>query len=146
MNAQVAPKKLSRYLAKDFFTYQINTVAIAAGVSAPGSVTLDSDADFLWQKGAYFMDVAAGAQTNATRVVPLITITVTDATSGRTLMNAPVPLASLFGTGQLPFILPTPRLFPAKATISITVANFSAATTYGIPRVSFIGTKLFRRG
>ncbi len=70
---------------------------------------------------------------------------ITDSGSGRNLFETPLPISAVFGTGELPFILPTPKLFAARSTINITVANFSAATEYNL-RFSFIGYKVFRTG
>jgi hypothetical protein len=58
-------------------------------------------------------------------------------------MSGAVPVVNLFGIGEIPFILPVPRIFKARSSITVAVANFSAATTYNL-RLSFIGTKLFQ--
>ena len=87
----------------------------------------------------------AAAQTESTRVIPLVTMQVTDSGSGRNLFESPVAVPSLFGTGELPFILPTPKLFSARSTITIAVANFDTAATYNL-RFSFIGYKAFDTG
>jgi hypothetical protein len=137
------PVRKSKYIAKDFFSYGLNLATIAAGVPATNTVTMDADSDFLWQKFCFFTDIAGAAQTESTLVIPLATITITDTGSGRQIMNVPIPLNAIAGRGALPFILPMPKIFPARATVSATVANFSAATTYVTPRLVFIGTKLF---
>ena len=128
---------------KEFFTYQEDFSAVASGASATGNINIQADSDFVLQKLTYYADIAAAAQTANTRVIPNATIVITDTGSGRQLMESAVPIASLFGTGQLPFILPTPRLFQARSTISLIVANFDAAVTYNI-RLSFSGYKLYQ--
>jgi hypothetical protein len=60
-------------------------------------------------------------------------------------MNAPIPLAALAGSGQLPFILPTPKIFQARGTIAVQLANVTAGDTYSSIYLEFIGTKLFLR-
>jgi hypothetical protein len=128
---------------KEFFVYEEDFLALAIGTSAAGNINIQADSDFVLQKLTYFADVAAAGQTAATRVVPLATLQITDTGSGRNVMESAVPITSIFGTGELPFILPTPRLFLARSTIAITVANFDAADAYNI-RLSFIGYKVYR--
>lgn len=128
----------------DFFVYEVDfTAGIAAGATSNGSFNVQADSDFKWLKACYFADIAVGAQTQSTQVIPLATVLITDQGSGRQLMSLAVPIYNIFGSGQIPFILPVPKLFAAKSTVAVTVANFSAATTYNI-RLSFIGVKVFK--
>jgi hypothetical protein len=76
--------------------------------------------------------------------LPNVTILITDTSSGRALMNQPAPLSSLFGTGQLPFILPTSKLFQSRGSVQVSITNLST-TVYTNIYLSFIGTKLFLR-
>ena len=126
----------------DFYIYEEDFASIANGASSTGTINIQADSDFVLQKMTYFADISAAVQTNSSRVIPLATILVTDSGSGRNLMESAVPISSIMGTGNVPFILPKPKLFKARTTISITVANFSASTTYAI-RLSFIGYKVF---
>lgn len=129
---------------KDFFTYEVDfTAGIAAGATGNGSFTVQADSDFQWLKACFFADIAVAVQTNDSRVIPLATVLITDQGSGRQLMSAAVPIPSIFGTGQIPFILPVPKIFASKSTVGVSVVNFSAATTYNI-RLSFIGVKIFK--
>jgi hypothetical protein len=131
---------------KEFFTYQEDFTGanqVVSGGSVTGNINIQADSDFVLQKLTYYADIAAAAQTANTRVIPNATIVITDTGSGRQLMESAVPIPSLFGTGQLPFILPTPRLFQARSTINLIVANFDAVEDYNI-RVSFIGYKLYQ--
>lgn len=135
---------VSNILGKDFFVYNIDYPSIAAGASASGSINVQADSDFQVQKLTYIADLAGGAQTDSSRVVPLLTVLITDSGSGRQLMDRAVPITAIFGTGQIPFILPQPKIFIARSTVTVSVANYSAATAY-LVRLSFIGTKIFRR-
>lgn len=132
-----------QYFARDFYVYELDYTQILAETSATQSFTVQADSDFLWTSGAFFADIAANAQTDDSRVLPLISCLILDTGSGRQLMNTAVPITSLFGTGQLPFVLPRQRPFRANATVSITLNNYSAATDYNI-RLSLIGEKGFR--
>jgi len=128
---------------KEFFVYQEDFSALASGASATGNINIQADSDFLLQKLTYAADIAAAAFTDSTRPIPECTIIITDTGSGRQLSESAVPIPAFFGTGELPFILPTPRLFLARSTISLVVTNFDAAVTYNL-RLSFIGYKLYQ--
>ena len=130
-------------ILKDFFIYGIDFPSIAAGATATDNIQIQADADFEVQKLTQTSDIAGATQTESTKVVPLITVLIVDAGSGRQIMNVAVAIPSLFGDGRIPFILPTPRIFAARSNITFTLVNFSAATTYRI-RLSLIGTKLFQ--
>lgn len=145
LRPQTVGEKAKRYIAKDFYIYQEDFSALANSTSATGTINIQADSDFILQKMTYFADIAAAVQTDSSRVVPLITIQIIDAGSGRNLLEAPAPISSLFGEGDLPFILPTPRVFFARSNVELTVANFSAATTYNL-RISFIGYKAYPEG
>lgn len=131
------------YQAKDFFTYAFTFTALAPGTSAVQNVVMQADSDFILQKLTYGSDIAGGALTDSTRIIPLCTIVIIDSGSGRQSMNAAADLTTLFGTGEIPFILPQPKVFLANSNVSVTLANISAATTYNI-RLSFIGMVGFR--
>ena len=145
LRPQTVGAEAKRYIAKDFYVYQEDFDGLAPSTSATGTINIQADSDFVLQKMTYFADIAAAVQTDSSRVVPLITLQIVDAGSGRNLLEAPAPIASLFGEGDLPFILPTPRVFVARSNIELTVANFSAATTYNL-RLSFIGYKAYPEG
>jgi hypothetical protein len=125
---------------KDFFVYENDISALAAAASVTSNLQILADADFFLVKMAFFADIAGAVETDSTRVIPLVTIQVTDTGSGRQLFSGAVPIPSIFGTGQIPFILPIVRKFAANSTIQLAYTNFSAATTYNI-RTSFIGWK-----
>lgn len=129
-------------ILKDFYIYQLNFSALAAAASATDSFNIQADSAFRWEKATFFADIAAATQTDSSRVIPSTTIIITDTGSGRQLMDAAVPITSLFGSGQIPFILQNPKIFAARSTVTVTLANFDAAAAYNL-RLSFIGTKLF---
>lgn len=144
MKANQQPAANSKYFAKDFFVYQIGPFAtLAPAQQLPGNVTLDADSDFLWQKFNVFATIGDAGETSATTVVPAITITIKDTASGRDLMNSAVPLPALAGSGQLPFILPTAKIFQARGTIQVNIQNVATDDTYTGIYLAFIGTKLF---
>lgn len=142
----MSPAPMGTQFVEDFFVYVVNFTALAAaGGVGNGNIQIQADSDFKWVKSCYHVDIALAAQQEATRQIPLCTVNITDSASGRALMNAPVPVPSLFGHEGQPFILPIARIFKANSNIAIAVANFDAAAIYNL-RLSFIGTKIFRMG
>ena len=135
------------YVARDYYIYEEDFLAadLIAGATVNGSIEIQADSDFVWQKGAFFADLAGEPQTSDSMVVPLVALQLIDTGSGRNLFELPVPIPSSFGSGQLPFVLPIPRLFFARSTIQVQVTNFSDDTPYNL-RLSFIGYKAYPQG
>lgn len=127
---------------RDFFVYSI-LFSLNAGAATEGAILIQADSDFELQKLSMFATIAAAAQTEATRVLPLATVQLTDTGTGRSVFNAPAAIPALFGDGRIPFILPTTKVFSANASVTVAVANFSAATNYDTLRILLIGSKLF---
>jgi len=130
---------------KDFFVYQENFDNLTNGTSQQGNINIQANSDFVLQKLTMFADISGGSQTYSSRVIPLVNVQITDTGSGNQLFESSIPAFNLFGTGELPFILPTPKLFSARSTIAIAVSNFSSSTDYNI-KFSLIGHKLYRAG
>ncbi|MDE2020742.1 MAG: hypothetical protein KGJ13_10435 [Patescibacteria group bacterium] len=141
----VAPSAPAVQYVEDWFTYEIDAAALAAGGTFNGNIQVQADSDFKLVKLAGMTDIAGAAQTDSTRVLPLVSLNIVDSGSGRTLMSNPVPWGSIVGSGPLPFILPVPRIFKARSNIAVTLTNYSAATAYNL-RLSLIGTKIFQLG
>jgi len=134
----------AKYMARDFFTVELDaTAAIAPGGQQNITTTIDSDADFFWMKGCVFADVGNDGTTYAANILPNLSVTITYGSTGRALSNAPVPVSSLFGVGQLPFILPAAKYFPARSLITMIVTNPSDNVTYSSVRFSLHGVKAF---
>ena len=132
----------AKSILKDHFTYTANFLAIAAAGVVSVNVPIQADADFMIQAQAQFSDIAAAIQTDSSRVIPVATVLITDSGSGRQFMDSDVPVASIFGTGALPFVLPQPKIVSARSNLTVKVTNLTAGTTYNI-RLAFIGVKLF---
>lgn len=136
------PWEDATYRRRDFYVYEALATAIAVAGSANDTINIEADSDFILQKLTYEADLAGVAQTHATRIVPNVTVQITDTGSGRQLMQNPIPIPSIFGSGELPFILPNPRLFMRNSTIQVAFTSFEAAVTPTI-RLSFIGYKVY---
>ena len=132
----------SRYVARDFFVYNTVHSLVAAGTSNTQTIQINADSDFQIEKLTFFADIAAAGQTQNSRVIPLATVLLVDTGSGRQFSDQAVPVPSLFGTGEIPFVLKQPKILMARTSLSVTIANFDASNTYTI-RLSFIGSKLF---
>ncbi len=130
---QRSPREL-----KSYYIYELEVLALVSGATATDSFNIEANSDFIWTKGMYFADIAAGIQTDGTRVIPLVSIQLIDTGSGRQIFSNPIPISSVFGTGKFPYLLPLPYRFARNATLQGTFTNFDAAATYNI-RLAFGG-------
>ena len=133
-------------IAEDWYTYQIQFQNLLSGSTQVGFIQIEADSDFLIQKLAEMTDINGASQTVTTQIVPIVKVVIVDTGSGRQLMNQAVPVSSIFGSGKLPYILPTPKLFVKNSRINVTVENFSAGTNYANLFLSFEGKKIFTAG
>jgi len=127
---------------RDFYTYEAEALLIAPGGSANDVINIEADSDFIMQKLSFQADNAGGAFTDSTRLIPNVSVQLVDTGSGRQLMQNPIPIPSIFGWGELPFVLDNPRKFLRNSTIQVAFTNFDAAVTYNI-RLAFIGYKIY---
>ena len=74
---------------------------------------------------------------------PEISVIIKDTGSGRNLMDEPVPITTLAGSGALPFILPIPKVIKASSTLEVQFNNYSGATSYDDIYLVFHGQKVF---
>ena len=133
-------------IAEDYYVYQIQFTNLLAGSTQVGFIQVEADSDFLIQKLAEFTDIDGSPQTFTTAIIPICRVTIVDTGSGRQLMNQAIPVANFFGSGKLPYILPTPKLFVKNSRINVTIENFSSATNYANVFLSFEGKKIFTAG
>lgn len=114
------------------------------------TIQIQNDADFVWVAAHYHADIAAAAQVDSTRVIPLATVLMTNGGTNRQLSalantaqnNLGMPIPAIFG-GREPLYLPKPLLLAANSTFTLQVNNFDAAVAYNI-RLSMIGYKIFK--
>lgn len=136
-------KTIGGRINRDFFVYTARADAIAVGGNETDTVQIQADADFILQKLTYHTDLAGALAIDSDRVIPNVSVQLTDTGSNRQLFFNPVPIPSIFGTGQLPFILPNPRLFRKTSVIQVDFTSFEAAATPNI-QLAFIGYKYYR--
>lgn len=114
----------------DYYWYITNVQALAAAATGNSQIQIDAGTDFYWIATTIQADVAGGALTPSTDIIPLVTVLINDTGTSRNLMNAPVPIPSLAGNGKEPYRLVRPRLFRANSIVGFTFLNYSAGTTY----------------
>lgn len=136
------PNTLPRPIGKNFLDpridgidltyYQTVVSALAPAANAPSQINIDAGTDFYWVATTYQADIAVGAQTESSIVIPLVTVIITDTGSQRQLMNAAVPLPCIAGPGERPYRNILPRLFRANSIITFNWTSYVAGgTTYG---------------
>lgn len=136
-------KEGSDRIEMDFYSYSFYLASLANGVSGTDTINIQANSAFVVVKSTVFADIAGAAQTEATRVIPLLTVSITDSGSGRNLQNAAVPIASIAGDGKLPFVWPRQRLFEPSSAVSAVFTNYSNATTYANIYLTLIGFQVF---
>jgi hypothetical protein len=120
-------------ITPDDLQYLAANVLGLSSVAPNGQSTIQIDAgyDFYWYATTHLADSGGVAQTENSRIIPLVTVLINDSSASRNLANVPTPLDTLSGTGQLPYRLIRPRLFPANTVIQFTwVAYVASGTTY----------------
>jgi hypothetical protein len=132
-----------KYQFARFATQAHARLVVNAGQPGAASLLIDDDADFEIQALSYFADLAGAAQTDSGRVVPLITVQISDGQSQRPLLGrVPPPLPTVAGHQGLPFLLPERHIAVRRSTVDFAYQNFSAGSNYGLQLV-LIGRKLF---
>jgi hypothetical protein len=119
----------------DYFVYPflVASLTFAAGANGPTATInqqISTDSDFYWTGTTYQTDLATAAQTNASRVVPAVTVQIIDQGANRQLHNAPVPVATVAGYGNEPHRLVHPRMFTRGSTITVVLFNYSTVENY----------------
>lgn len=132
------PRPLLRRV-KDFFVYTAEFLPLAAGGTATVNTAIQADSDFLIVLVTRV--VTDTLNTTFSANVPML-VNVTDAGSGRNLMDRAVHMDNLFGTAQLPSYWPYPKLIRASGTLNTTVQNLDGGNAYNV-RMSYLGFKVF---
>lgn len=107
------------------------TGLVSTAPNGNSQIQIDNGYDFYWYALTHQADLAGAVQTESSRVIPLVTVLINDSSATRNLMNNPVPLETISGTGEFPYRTIRPRLFPANTVISFTWLSYVASgTTY----------------
>lgn len=131
---------------RSYYVYTLGVDSIAASAVASDTVNIENDSQFIWTKTSYFCDLAGAAQTDSSRVIPLVNLQITDSGSARQFFDEAQPVNSIAGQGNIPFILPSPFVFKNNANINASFTNFSNASTYLNLKISLHGFRVYRYG
>lgn len=125
----------------DFFVYNVNFLLVGAGAVVNQQVTFDAGSDFIWYYAGYAADMNGAAQTAATRTYPLADILIIPSDTSAQFSLATVPVTSMFGNAENPFVLPAPRVIPARSTLAFQLTSRDAANLN--LRLALIGVKKY---
>lgn len=135
-----------RYSGKDYFSYQVglatNTTLAPAGTTTL-TFNIAGESDFFWTSAQIAANTANDGTSWSADLKPAVYVTITDNYTSQPLMNNPVPVGSIFGNGQLPFILPIRKVFFAKATVKLQLSNYSDNQTFTQLEFTFTGIKAY---
>jgi len=136
-----------RETGSDYFWYSHVAIQTLSSVNpnAAAIINLDADSDFYCVALSYQASIADAVLTEATNVLPLVRVQITDTGSGKALMNTPMPLTAIAGDGKRPYRFVRPRVFLANATIQLAFSSYvAAATTYSDLQLVLHGYKIYR--
>lgn len=142
-----APTFNPRETGTDYFWYShlgISTL-VSTAPNAVALINIDADSDFYCVALSYQCSIGNAILTEATNVIPLVNVQITDTGSGKSLMNTPVAMGAIMGDGKRPYRLVRPRVFMANATVQLAFTAFVAGgTTYSNLQVVLHGYKVYR--
>lgn len=134
----------ARRRVKDFFTYSVDFLPLAAATAATRVVGIQADSYFMIAAANRAVTDPAAEQTffgGNGQGAPL-TVEITDTGSGRVLMDAPVHIDNLMGSGQRPGVWEYPKLISRAGALQTRVTNLDAAQAFNV-RISYVGFKIF---
>ena len=132
----------------DYFAYSMD-IDLGVSTTAQGQFLVQNDSAFAIISTSFLITTQADAAIAefqpfgsglTTGLVPAV-ISLTDSGSGRQLSDAQIPIDTLFGTAQRPFVWPRPKLLSPATTFQSSLLNLSA--TAMTVRLAFQGYKIF---
>lgn len=142
LNAALEHLEAESAIVRFPYTYSAVFASLAAAGTATVNITIDAAAPFLIVNQTYHADTAGAVLTAATKNYPNVSVLLTDTSSNRQMMDQAVPIPSIFGDGQFPYVLPEPKLMAANSVLQVALTSFEAAVAQVI-RLSFNGYKLY---
>lgn len=119
-----------------FLTANVTALSSTAA-NGSSQIQIDNGYDFYWYAMSHLADLAgasqflSGGSTTGGIPNPLVTLLINDSSANRNLQNVATPLPMVSGSGEFPYRLIRPRLFPANTVISFTWVSYVASgTTY----------------
>jgi hypothetical protein len=137
----------TQIIGEDWFTYTAKVEALNFGTTANDTINIQANSDFVLYKTTYivFGDLTTSL-TDSSTLVPHVNVQLTDTGSGQQLFSEAIPISTVAGTGERPFILPKPRTLRANTTLVVAFENFSTVLNYDLVYLQFIGQKIFTPG
>jgi hypothetical protein len=132
-------------VATDFYTYSVAFSDLLQATAQTSSIQIEADSDFeIIKLSAYSIyDTTEATIANLEQNQFPFSVMLTDTGSGRNLMSQAVAVPALFGTAQLPFILPKTKLIYARSVLAVTITNLSSALDFDYVQLCFHGRKIF---
>jgi hypothetical protein len=143
------PNILGAIWRDSFFQYASNALTFAAGTeNFQQTIQIQTDAHFLCVMTMYdntLIVPGTGALTGAGFPVCInggAVIQLTDASAQRALQSAQVPINTIFGTAQRPYVWPFTHAFRAGGGISFSITGAGATVAGQVIRLVFAGFKI----
>lgn len=136
----------SRIVGKDIFTYSFvfPILEFTPGITLSKFINIENNSQFLWTKATFFARINdSDALTVQTRVIPQVTFQWRDTSSSQQIFNTPVFINNFWGFGEIPMILPEPKLMEPRTSVVVEATNSHSANSYQLI-LSMIGIKIFR--
>lgn len=121
----------------DHFVHTATWNPLGAGATTPVQVQFQNDSDFIICKQMITAYSAVGVLV----LLPDYLVTILLTGTGRQYQDAPQHVGNAFGTAQLPYILPEPKLVPGGSQMTVTLQNLTAVAAR--VDISFSGMKVF---
>lgn len=127
--------------------YILQSYAYTASILALASAGASNDVIQVQTDSAFRIEALAAAVfvNNALVAAPYSTVNIKDSGSDATLFDAETPIGNVFGTAQLPLILPTPYMVKPGANLQVNVTNVNSAAAASY-YFAFIGSKIYKMG
>lgn len=122
--AAVAPA--AEAFSRDTFFYTAEFLPLAPSVTQVFTIQITGDSDYLLRaltgtvKSLDADNVEVGA-------APAVNLLIVSSTTGRILMDRPIPWAAIVGSAQRPYYLEAPKTFGSNSAIRVEATNLSAA-------------------
>jgi hypothetical protein len=132
---------------KDWFSYPLQFTSIVANTPQSQSIQIDAGSDFFLTALTYSAYLAASTSSiqAATRIIPGVTLLLTDSGSNRNLMQSATPLPLIGGDGEWPHRLIHPRLFLRNSNIQVQINAYDASvgTDWDALYLNFEGFRVY---
>lgn len=131
----------------DWFSYPLNFTGLTLNTPASQNIQIDAASDFFLTAitARAYLAASTTAATANTSIIPGATLLLTDGGSSRQLMQNPVDLSQISGTGPWPHRLLYPRKFTRNSVILTQIVPYDAAmpASWDAIRITFQGFRIY---